>query len=56
MNKPISNSHGNKLFTPTDTHEYLRQEVREFCEQNNVNEQAEVFDKKEQRSFLQPNY
>ena len=35
------------LFTPTQEHEYLRQEVRDFCKSFDMDKQAEIHDQKE---------
>jgi isovaleryl-CoA dehydrogenase len=35
------------LFTPSEMHEYLRQEVRHFVTENNLDKQAELHDEKE---------
>ena len=47
MIQPIDDRYTSNLFTPSEAHEYLRQEVREFCEARNLDKQAEEFDEKE---------
>ena len=46
MNKGTEEYIGN-LFTPTEAHLFLRQEVREFVAEHNLDKQAELHDEKE---------
>ena len=47
MNGTSGERYASNLFTPTEDHEYLRQDVREFCQSIDMDKQAEIHDEKE---------
>jgi isovaleryl-CoA dehydrogenase len=47
MNRSSDDSYESNLFTPTEAHEFLRQELRAFCNEHDMDKQAEEFDQKE---------